>query len=346
MNACPFCEKAFASLHSTFGHSEIFTCEECRNPLLVYREGNHYTVSPMPGLRDVRDEAPPQSVGGEIIDALRAENYVLPVLPTIAQQIGDAISETGVWEEELFEMVSSDPVVTARMMDVANGAVYGGLDPVEDIASACARMGSDTVMATLTDLAKGPVFYTQDLDLARAIHDHWRHSLFTAHCAREIAAVRNEPNPDSYFVAGMLHDIGKYLLYSLFAENTSEAVKMVRESPTLMLETVQRFHTLVGLVLTQRWQLPPAVCVAAFCHHEPERAPDETYRISTHIVSLANAMAHRSGHGAHEPVETSLLSHPSNGVLELSDIRIAAIRIDIQDRLERTIENVVPSHFG
>ena len=121
---------------------------------------------------------------------------------------------------------------------------------------------------------------------------------------------------------------------------------MVRESPTLMFETVQRFHTLVGLVLTQRWQLPPAVRIAAFCHHEPERVPDEAYRIPTHIVSLANAMAHRSGHGAHEPEETSLLTHPSNRVLELSDIRISAIRIDIEDRLEKTIENVVPSHLG
>ena len=346
MNECPFCQKAFASLHSSFGHSEIFACEECRNPLLVLCGENHYSISPIPGLRDIREDSPPRSVGGEILDVLHAANYILPVLPTIAQQISDTVSEAGIWEEELFDIVSSDPVVTARVLEVANGALYGGLGSIEDIASACARMGAETVTETLNELAKGPMFYTQDLGLARAIHGQWRHALFTAHCAREIATFQNDPNPDRHFVAGMLHDIGKFLLYSLFAENTSEAVKMVRESPTLMFETVQRFHTLVGLVLTQRWQLPPAVRIAAFCHHEPERVPDEAYRIPTHIVSLASAMAHRSGHGAHEPEETSLLTHPSNRVLELSDIRISAIRIDIEDRLEKTIENVVPSHLG
>ena len=80
-----------------------------------------------------------------------------------------------------------------------------------------------------------------------------------------------------------------------------------------------------------------AMGIAACAFDTPARVPDEAFEYTTQIVVLADAIARATGYGA--PVESgvSLLAHPANRLLRMSDVRIGAIRIDLSDRLREII---------
>jgi hypothetical protein len=100
---------------------------------------------------------------------------------------------------------------------------------------------------------------------------------------------------------------------------------------------IDGYHTLVGLQICLRWNLPPKFGVTTFCHDRLQSIPDDSWLTTVHVIALGSAVATVSGFGTRD-AETSLLSLPSTKSLGLNDIKLASLRIDLKEKLEALID--------
>mgnify|MGYP002623930765 CR=1 FL=1 len=334
MTICPFCENPFPAVQTSYGRAELHPCAKCRNPVILKTFEGKQIAEPIAGARDIREDSPPESVGGAVLSVLHKSRYDLPLMRPVAERLKRSVPED---ESELLALVANDPILAARVVHLANGEIFGGLERAVDLQEAIDRLGLGRVRGELVGLGDGPVCPAREPLVVEALEQTWKNSVFSAHCAREIAKSSAASNPDALYLAGLLHNVGKFLLLDVMESGSGEAVVAVRGSERLFTDTIKRFHPLVALHLAERWRFPIDVGIAAYAFDTPARVPDEAFEYTTQIVVLADAIARATGYGA--PVESgvSLLAHPANRLLRMSDVRIGAIRIDLSDRLREII---------
>ena len=170
----------------------------------------------------------------------------------------------------------------------------------------------------------------------------WRHAVASAHCAHEIGAMLAEPHAEVLFVAGLVHDIGKVLLLDLVANPLNDAkvsagIETLKQSPELIEEFIEDYSSLIGLHIVQHWELPPEFAIATFCQGHIECVPDDSWLSLVHIVGLGSAIAEASGFGiSGEP--PSLLGHPATKFLGLNDLKLATLRVDLEEKIQPLVE--------
>jgi putative nucleotidyltransferase with HDIG domain len=286
----------------------------------------------LPGAPDIRDVAPDGSIGGELLRAMQQNLGDLPVLPEISIKVARIINQPDSSTKDITDLIIEDAVISAQVLKVANSAVYGGLSEITDLPTACTRLGMRTVGNIVQAIATADIFKTDVRAISELMKDIHRHSIITAHCAHELAVHLAEPKSDALFVAGLIHDIGKIALLGGMAKSNRGPLKQLHESEELFSDIIANYHTLAGLHVAQTWNLPPKFAMIAYYHHAPAETPQEDRMRSVHIVALANTLAHRTvGEDGEE--EASLLSLESCRFLGLSDIKVATLRVDIEDRL-------------
>lgn len=122
----------------------------------------------------------------------------------------------------------------------------------------------------------------------------WRHAMAVGCAARRLAnaETRDDKLADAAFTAGLLHDVGKFLLAANFADRYSQAVQRA-ESTGCGLRPAEREvfgteHPLLGASLLGIWGLPLPIVQAVGWHHLPSRSGSETFNATTavHIANL------------------------------------------------------------
>jgi putative nucleotidyltransferase with HDIG domain len=128
----------------------------------------------------------------------------------------------------------------------------------------------------------------------------WRHSVACGVTARAIAARRREANVERYFVAGLLHDIGRPIMYMQVPEESRTAVLRSRETgePLFRVEhSLLGFdHCHVGHALLDLWKLPQSLRESVANHHHPDRS--QRFPIETAVVHVADLIANALGLGS------------------------------------------------
>jgi putative nucleotidyltransferase with HDIG domain len=121
-----------------------------------------------------------------------------------------------------------------------------------------------------------------------------RHSLACAVTARVLAAQRGEDNIERFFVAGLLHDIGRLLLALNAPQGMRAALDQSQRTHADLRrcerEQIGYTHDLVGELLLERWQFPEALREAVRFHHEPQRA--SRFPMEAAAAHVADVVAH------------------------------------------------------
>ena len=126
-----------------------------------------------------------------------------------------------------------------------------------------------------------------------------RHSIACSITARILAAHKNLPQTEQLFVSGLLHDLGRVLLFIYFPKDSLNILSYSRESNKLLYEVENEYlgcnHTHFGKQLMQHWNLPPALENNIFYHHNPSAAQ---HKIPATIVHLADIIVNALGIGS------------------------------------------------
>ena len=195
----------------------------------------------------------------------RLESQML--LPKLTGQIIQSMLDEDINIPQLAAQISQEQAIVVRTLRVANSPFYGLSRQVDNLESAIIILG----FRTIRNIAFG-VSLTHAFKKTSAFDQHafWQHAIAVGSAARHLARLKNQ-NTEMAFTAGLLHNIGKLALASVFPEEY-KAVTAYQETHDVPLLAAEKTilgldHTEIGAHLTKTWNLPPSLIdVVAFCH--------------------------------------------------------------------------------
>jgi len=112
---------------------------------------------------------------------------------------------------KISEIVSADTALVARILALANSALYGPSTPIRSVDQALLRLGTRRFHTLVLTAALRQLLFELGGDEWQQLRDFWRHSLTTALTARALATLTRYAEPDEAFMLGMLHNIGELI---------------------------------------------------------------------------------------------------------------------------------------
>ncbi len=222
----------------------------------------------------------------------------IPQLPQILMRIEGALDDPTVGGKELARVILDDPSLTAQVLKVANSTYYNPRGSrIKTVSRAIVILGFDNIRRLVLGLNVSRLFTL--LPAWNVYRNLWRHSLATAILSRDLAREDGFADIEAAFVAGLLHDVGKFILGHLKGEAYAGLLETCRRQPETDLcrlesEAFYCNHQEVGALLAQSWGLPREL-VRVIGRHRP--GPRWRYFVENRsglggYVILANRMAH------------------------------------------------------
>lgn len=207
-------------------------------------------------------------------DALFDHASALPTVPKVVQELIVSLDDDNVLIGELAPKIAADPVLSARLLRLANSAYYHPPRPVGTIDDALRMLGFSTVRTLVISAGLTSSFRPiPGLDLA----SFWRYSLKAAVVARWLAA-RADVDPNQAFTLGLMHAIGQLVMHAAMPEKML-AVARVAGGFDPRRADVERHsfgysHVQVSARLAELWRFPRAYPAALSCWLEPLESPE------------------------------------------------------------------------
>ncbi len=192
------------------------------------------------------------------------------------------------------DAIQKDPDLTARLLRLANSPFFGFANRLSTVTEAVSLLGiqqiQDMIVASsVLDRFKGVPDSLVNKD------SFWRHSLAVGIAARLLAMERRLPKPDKFFVAGLLHDVGRLVLLSQAAEWAQQVFELYQREKMLLRDAEKKIlgydHQQIAAELLQSWSYPSALVQAVEFHHTPSQSVAKLDAAVVHIADhLVNAM--------------------------------------------------------
>jgi HD-like signal output (HDOD) protein len=224
----------------------------------------------------------------------------LPSLPEIVTELLRILGTDDYSMNELMELIHQDPSLTARVLKLANSAIYGRTREIDSLSQALVVLGAKEIQRLVTTISVMRCFEDTATSSLISQEHFWSHSLCTAEMAQRIAIIFKLQFDGADFTAGLLHDVGKIILDQHFHAEFVDCVKLSERRGLPLFEAEQYLlgtnHAEIGSILGRRWGLPDSLCETILHHHEFE-ARDEHVKLVA-CVRLANHLVKDEAIGA------------------------------------------------
>ena len=145
------------------------------------------------------------------LDKIRVFVDKMPSLSTTVGKVLEICSRPDTAPNDLNKVISLDPVLTGQVLKLINSAYYSLMNKVTSLTRAIIMLGLNTVKNLALSTAIIRCVGQAKKSKALPIKDFWEHSIGVGVMAKLLAAERGMPlaEREEYFVAGLLHDLGK-----------------------------------------------------------------------------------------------------------------------------------------
>ncbi|BAN69318.1 HDOD domain-containing protein [endosymbiont of unidentified scaly snail isolate Monju] len=150
----------------------------------------------------------PSAFAEQIREDIAANRIQLSTLPEVALRVREAVENEDSNAATIAEIVTQDPALTTRLLQVANSALYRGARSIDNIQMAVTRMGLKLVRNLVISLAMKQMFQATSDALDHAFRRIWNDSVEAAAIARVLATNVRGLEPEQAMLAGLIHNIG------------------------------------------------------------------------------------------------------------------------------------------
>lgn len=241
----------------------------------------------------------PKKLGTEleriVLERIANNRLVLPAMPSVPQRCLDILREPDFNARKLVKELESEPVLALLVIRAANSASNARAGATQALDQAVLRVGARPLKTLITEYAVNEIFDSSNRQIKDANRRVWEHSLVVALLARDIAALVGNVEPDTCYLAGLLHDIGKPVLGAMILEVDR---KLGRATPGWIdvnqwTQIVETSHRKVGVAVAVEWKLPETITAAIRDCSDYDGADRTSV---ANVVRLANALAKREGY--------------------------------------------------
>ncbi len=257
-----------------------------------------------------------------------SQDLRLPSPPTVLSRLLTMLAEDRSSAVELADVILEDPGLTTRILRVANSPFYNFSNKIETVSHAIALLGCQSIRILCASESFMAIFPRRKGNFTLLFQNYCQHSLTTALLAKILAeemAVQVES--EKVFIAGLLHDIGKPVLWYNFLDQA--AVYHDLRARGLSEREAERLsygvdHAEAGAWVAGEWGLDSELAKAMARHHERQYAGDriEGKALSEYsleeLVGLADILAKclelRDGKLAFQDAAERYVSHRLQGL--------------------------------
>ena len=227
------------------------------------------------------------------IDDLINMTSSIATLPNIYFELQNVMARPGSAAQDMANAIRNDPGLTARLLRIVNSAYYSFPTKIETVPRAITIVGTEE-LSSLVSATSVLKTFGAGLDNIFDMNTFWRHSIAVGVIARILGTRLKEKNEERYFVMGLLHDIGRVLMFSHIPKPMKAALRKatVERIPLVQVESddIGFNHAAVGAALARSWRLAAGQQEAISYHHRPSFAL--RYPVEAAITHISDVLAH------------------------------------------------------
>lgn len=223
------------------------------------------------------------------VDNLIHKTLRLGTIPDIYYKTIAAINNPEASLDDIAGIVSNDTTLSAKVLQLVNSSFYSLRQKVDTLTWALALIGTNQLMTIVSGVSAVSLFKNIPSQMINMV-SFWEHSIACGTAARLLSSYfPRQMEAERFFVAGLLHDIGRLILVQNLPGHYFEILEQVRrEEIFLFTAEEQRFgadHSVIGAALAHHWNLPEGLVNMIRHHHYPAR---EDSHVEAATVNLAD----------------------------------------------------------
>ena len=221
----------------------------------------------------------------------------LPAIPEVVAEVLRLTENPDVAMADVSKVIERDPALSAKLLKVSNSPYYGMKQVVGTIKLALVILGVREVRNIVIGISVVETLRNRDTDRLVNHWDFWNHSVLVGGLAKRLSAEFRLHLQGEDFIAGLLHDIGKMILWrqigrpyeKLFADAGGHGESLVAAERAAF----EFDHADAAATLAVKWNMPQSLADALWCHHPSkerrlENAKDPQLAA---LVRISNAAA-------------------------------------------------------
>jgi len=229
---------------------------------------------------------------------LKKKKIVLPEIPAVVFELNEVIANPLSSADSIARVVNTSPSLTALLLKIVNSSFYGFPSKISKVSHAVSLIGTREI----SSLALGISILSIFKNIPKEIIDMYsflKHSLACGIVSRILASQSNFSQTEQLFVSGLLHDLGRLILYIYFPQESRNVLSRARSGCRLLYEEETDYlgcnHAEVGKMLMKQWKLPHILENNVWYHHRPSKAQQP---IPAALVHLADIIVNSLGIGS------------------------------------------------
>lgn len=259
-------------------------------------------------------------------DLIKQIKSLVPV-PDIAFKLNELVDNDVAGVNDALRVLATDPVLSAKLLQIANSPIYGNRTKVDTLERAVMLVGMNGLRELVWTAVAMESFVNSNIPSA-AHKVIWSESLYTATLAKNLAVKCCVMNKSRLFLAGLLHDVGRLVMYQCMPNEMSIVMSHVDDEKMSLVDAESLefgfTHAEVGGELLKNWNLPASLVDTAFYHHEPSRC--SLHKMESAVVNIAANIA-----------ALKILNAP----LDINALDVSAKTWEITGLSKKSVESVI-----
>jgi len=224
--------------------------------------------------------------------SVKIESYIkdMPSFPVSARKVMEICNNVSVNPSDLNRVISLDPVLTGKILQLINSAYYGLNCQVTSLVKAITMLGINTVKNLVLSTAILGTLPKNKKHKGLNMEVFWRHCLCVGVTSKLLAVRQGVDSKyhQEYFTAGLLHDIGKIPLDSALASDYARTVSAaeLEQKPLFIAENEKLGinHCAAGEMIAGLWKLYNPVADVITRHHDLSNYSGENLHILCNVA--------------------------------------------------------------
>ncbi len=173
----------------------------------------------------------------------------------------------------LVAVLEKDPALSQALLRQVNSAYYNPSGKrIVSLTDAINRMGRVGVQGVIFEQSVSGMVSRPGGELDAMVEQVWNHMVRTAPIARQLARAF-EIRPDEGFLVGLLHDVGKLVVFDRITEVRGAQRRLLSLDRGIVGKMLRLLHEPLGGLVVQQWGVEPDAARAIASHHRDPIPP-------------------------------------------------------------------------